>query len=124
MTKQDDLVASITAAVITALENRLHTMEITLRDEIKQAGCPVEIEERRAIPDLYSMFREMGEGDSRKGITRIRRYFVFVESLYNKKAVVSGAVFSLTILALIGWLVLWSCQGLKEGVKAVLGVGQ
>ena len=124
MTKQEQLIADITASVVKSFTTEIKEVENRLMLEIQKHGCPVEQSERRAIPDLYSMIREMGEGDSRKGITRIRRYFVFIESLYNKKAVVTGAVFSLTILSLIGWMVLWSCQGLLSGIKDILGIGR
>ena len=115
MTKQEELISEITASVTKSVMQAM--------DE-KLAGhmCPLNPNDRRVVPDLYSMFRDLGDGDLSKGIRKMRRFFVFIENMYNKKTVFTGTIFALSILAFSGFLVTHIWGGMVDAIKHLFGI--
>ena len=107
MTKQEQLVADITAAVISALDAKLGDI-----------ACPLEAKERKSVRHLYGLLKDIGDGDTDKGIRQVRKMFGFVSAVQTKKNVITGAVFTMVILGMTGAAVTFVWCSIQESFRA------
>jgi len=103
---QNKLIADITTAVT-----------IAVRDEISSCMCPLAAEDRKEIPLLYDVYKELGNGNLAQGIRRSRSLFMFVGDIYNRKTMVTGAVLAMIVLGAFGMLGKWVWAGLIQALR-------
>lgn len=112
MTKQDELVAAITAAVTGAVMEAIDT-------KIEKLTCPLNECERESVKHLYGIFKDAGEGDMDKGIRKFRGILEFTGSIYNWRNIISGAVILAGIMAVLGWCAKLFVAGLAATIKSL-----
>ena len=108
MTKQDELVAAITAAVMDGLDSK-----------IEKLTCPLDECEKQSVKHLYGIFKDAGDGDMDKGIRKFRGILEFTGSIYNWRNIISGAVLLAGIMAVLGWCASLFIAGLKAALKGL-----
>jgi len=109
MTKQDDLVAAITAAVMEAIDSKLEKLT-----------CPLNECEKKSVQHLYGLFKDAGDGDMDRGIRKFRGILEFTGSIYNWRNIISGAVILAAVMGVVGWCASVFLTGLGSAMKAVL----
>lgn len=90
---KDRLIADVVVAVTEAV-----------RDEIQKNACPLNEEERSASKMLYGLYTDLGDGDIKKGVRKMRVLFDFMGGIYSKRSIVTGAVFAAMVFAVIGFV--------------------
>ena len=106
MTKQDELVAAITAAVMDGLDAKLDKLT-----------CPLNECEKQSVKHLYGIFKDAGDGDMDKGIRKFRGILEFTGSIYNWRNIISGAVLLAAVMAVLGWFGKLFLDGLANAIR-------
>ena len=109
MTKQEQFVDAVRTAIAEDLRKAL--------DEVKDSSCPLAAEDRKDVPLLYDVFKELGDGSLAQGIRRSRNLFKFVGDIYNRKNMATGAVIVMVILGAFGMLGTWIWAGFIAAVR-------
>jgi hypothetical protein len=107
MTKQEQLVADITASVMKAMDQKLGAI-----------ACPLEPKERKSVRHLYGLIKDIGNGDTDQGIRKVRAMFTFIDGVQTKKTVVTGAIFTVVLFGVAGTMLSFLWCSIKEGLKA------
>lgn len=110
MTKQDELVSAITAAVTASVMDGLD-------EKLEKLTCPLNECEKQSVKHLYGIFKDAGDGDMDAGIRKFRGILEFTGSIYNWRNIISGAVILAGIMAVFGWFASLFIHGLKEAIK-------
>ena len=103
-------------------ENDLSAIREAVRTAVGEAmsnHCPLTEQERKSVPHLYGLFRDMGDGDIDRGIRKFRAVFQFTGAIYSWRNIVSGAVLLAAILAVFGWLGKVLIAGLVGTIKGL-----
>lgn len=108
MTKQDEFVAAITAAVMEAIDAKMENI-----------SCPLNYNEKQSMKQLYGIFKDAGDGDMDKGIRKFRGILEFTGSIYNWRNIISGAVLLAGIMAVFGWLASIFISGLASAIRSL-----
>lgn len=108
MTKQDELVAAITAAVMDGLDAK-----------IEKLTCPLNECEKESVKHLYGIFKDAGNGDMDAGIRKFRGILEFTGSIYNWRNIISGAMILAAIMSVFGWVGSLFISGLKDALKGM-----
>lgn len=87
--------------------------------EALESHCPLTVQERKSVPHLYGLFRDMGDGDIDRGIRKFRAVFEFSGSVYNWRNIVSGALILAGVMAVFGWLASLFVSGLAAAIKGL-----
>lgn len=110
MTRQDEFVEAIRAAIADDFKE-------IIRTEVKDCACPLNAEDRQAVPLLYDVFKDLGDGNLGQGIRRSRNLFKFVGDIYNRKNMATGAVIVMVILGAFGMLGTWIWAGFIAAIR-------
>ena len=108
MTKQDDLIAAITAAVMEAIDVKLDKLT-----------CPLNECEKESVKHLYGIFKDAGAGDMDAGIRKFRGILEFTGSIYNWRNIISGAVILAAVMGVLGWCAKLFISGLISAMKGL-----
>lgn len=85
-----------------------------------KSHCPLSEEERRSVPHLYGLFKDMGDGDIDRGIRKFRAIFEFTGAIYTRKNLITGSLILGGFAAVFGWLGKVLIAGIIHVIKSAM----
>jgi len=78
--------------------------------------CPLNERQREAVPELYNIFRDMGNGEISKGIVVFRDLLRFLAGMHSKRTLIGSVTIGLMVVGIMGWLITASVTGIWNAV--------
>ena len=106
-TKQQELVDLITESV-----------SARVKKDLEPFLCPLNPGDKESVRGFYQFIKDIGDKDDiSSGVKNLRHMADFVIAVRNKKTVATGMAFTITVAAIIGWVVIQLAGGAKVAIK-------